>query len=72
MIPKDRSLDDKEIPVTYVPGRNTIFLAYAMAWAEVLGASDILIGVNSVDYSGYPDCRPEYLRAFELAHDERG
>ena len=65
VIPKDRSLDDKEIPVTYVPGRNTIFLAYAMAWAEVLGASDILIGVNSVDYSGYPDCRPEYVESFE-------
>lgn len=65
VIPKDRPLDDKEIPVTYVPGRNTIFLSYAMAWAEVLGASDILIGVNSVDYSGYPDCRPEYIESFE-------
>jgi len=65
VIPKDRSLEDKEIPVTYVPGRNTIFLSYAMAWAEVLGASDILIGVNSVDYSGYPDCRPEYVESFE-------
>jgi 7-cyano-7-deazaguanine synthase len=53
-----------EIPVTYVPGRNTIFLSYAMAWAEVLGAWDIFIGVNAMDYSGYPDCRPEYLQAF--------
>lgn len=53
-----------EIPVTYVPGRNTIFLAYAMSWAEVLGAWDIFIGVNAMDYSGYPDCRPEYLDAF--------
>ena len=53
-----------EIPITYVPGRNTIFLAYAMAWAEVLGAWDIFIGVNALDYSGYPDCRPEYLKAF--------
>ncbi len=54
------------IPVTYVPGRNTIFLSYAMAWAEVLGAWDIFIGVNAMDYSGYPDCRPEYLDAFGL------
>jgi 7-cyano-7-deazaguanine synthase len=53
------------IPVTYVPARNTIFLAFALAWAEVLGAPDIFIGANAVDYSGYPDCRPEYLRAFE-------
>ena len=53
-----------EIPVTYVPGRNTIFLSYAMAWAEVVGAWDIFIGVNAMDYSGYPDCRPEYLQAF--------
>jgi 7-cyano-7-deazaguanine synthase len=53
------------IPVTYVPARNTIFLSYALAWAEVLGASDIFIGVNAVDYSGYPDCRPEYIAAFE-------
>jgi 7-cyano-7-deazaguanine synthase len=65
VIPKDRSIDDNDIPVTYVPGRNTIFLAYAMAWAEVLGASDLFIGVNSLDYSGYPDCRPEYVESFE-------
>lgn len=65
IIPKDRSIEEKEIPVTYVPGRNTIFLAYAMAWAEVLGSSDLFIGVNSVDYSGYPDCRPEYIESFE-------
>ena len=54
-----------EIPVTYVPARNTVFLSMALAWAEVLGASDIFIGVNAVDYSGYPDCRPEFLAAFE-------
>ncbi len=53
------------IPVTYVPARNTVFLSLALAWAEVLGASDIFIGVNAIDYSGYPDCRPEYLDAFE-------
>jgi 7-cyano-7-deazaguanine synthase len=53
------------IPVTYVPARNTLFLALALAWAEVLGASDIFIGVNAIDYSGYPDCRPEFLKAFE-------
>jgi len=67
-VPKDRSEKDiaAEIPVTYVPARNTIFLSYALAWAEVLGASDIFIGVNAVDYSGYPDCRPEYIEAFEI------
>src|SRR6187200_1608580 len=53
------------IPITYVPARNTVFLSLALAWAEVLGASDIFIGVNAIDYSGYPDCRPEYLAAFE-------
>ena len=53
------------IPVTYVPARNTIFLSFALAWAEVLGADDIFIGVNALDYSGYPDCRPEYIEAFE-------
>jgi 7-cyano-7-deazaguanine synthase len=53
------------IPITYVPARNTIFLSFALAWAEVLGASDIFIGVNAIDYSGYPDCRPEYIEAFE-------
>jgi 7-cyano-7-deazaguanine synthase len=53
------------IPVTYVPARNTVFLSFALAWAEVLGAADIFIGVNAVDYSGYPDCRPEYIEAFE-------
>lgn len=56
---------DHAIPVTYVPARNTIFLSYALAWAEVLSASDIFIGVNALDYSGYPDCRPEYIKAFE-------
>ena len=65
VIPKDRPLDSKDIPVTYVPGRNTIFLSYAMSWAEVLGACDLFIGVNSLDYSGYPDCRPEYVESFE-------
>jgi 7-cyano-7-deazaguanine synthase len=64
-IPKDRTLDTREIPTTYVPARNTVFLSLAMAWAEVLGADRIVIGVNALDYSGYPDCRPEYLRAFE-------
>lgn len=54
------------IPVTYVPARNTIFLSFALAWAEVLGANDIFIGVNAVDYSGYPDCRPEYIKAYEV------
>jgi 7-cyano-7-deazaguanine synthase len=66
-VPKGRSLEQmsESIPLTYVPARNTIFLAYALAWAEVLGAADIFIGVNALDYSGYPDCRPEYLAAFE-------
>lgn len=66
-VPKARSEEQikKEIPTTYVPARNTIFLSFALAWAEVLEASDIFIGVNVIDYSGYPDCRPEYIRAFE-------
>lgn len=69
-VPKDRkSLNVKRkptnIPVTYVPARNTIFLSFALGWAEVLGAGDIFIGANAIDYSGYPDCRPEYLKAFE-------
>jgi 7-cyano-7-deazaguanine synthase len=66
-VPKDRdavTMGDT-IPVTYVPARNTIFLSFALAWAEVLGASDIVIGVNAVDYSGYPDCRPEFIAAYE-------
>jgi 7-cyano-7-deazaguanine synthase len=66
-IPQARSTEEmaREIPTTYVPARNTIFLSYALAWAEVLGATDIYLGVNAVDYSGYPDCRPEFIRAFE-------
>jgi 7-cyano-7-deazaguanine synthase len=66
-VPKDRPLEEMSagIPVTYVPARNTIFLSFALAWAEVLGAHDIFLGVNALDYSGYPDCRPEYIRAFE-------
>ncbi|HEX2451305.1 MAG TPA: 7-cyano-7-deazaguanine synthase QueC [Gemmatimonadales bacterium] len=66
-VPKDRALEAMSdgIPVTYVPARNTIFLSFALAWAEVLGASDIFIGVNALDYSGYPDCRPEYVAAFQ-------
>lgn len=64
-VPKDRALDAGDIPSTYVPARNTIFLSLALAWAEVTGADAIVIGVNALDYSGYPDCRPEYLDAFE-------
>lgn len=64
-VPKDRAIDAADIPSTYVPARNTIFLSIALGWAEVLGASDIYIGVNALDYSGYPDCRPEFIRAFE-------
>jgi 7-cyano-7-deazaguanine synthase len=66
-VPKARSPAEMKtaIPITYVPARNTIFLAYALAWAEVIGAHDIFIGVNAIDYSGYPDCRPEYIAAFE-------
>ncbi|GAB0150292.1 7-cyano-7-deazaguanine synthase QueC [Marichromatium sp. PS1] len=66
-VPKGRSAEemDSAIPVTYVPARNTVFLSFALAWAETLGASDIFIGVNALDYSGYPDCRPEYIAAYE-------
>ncbi len=66
-VPKGRSAGDMAhgIPVTYVPARNTVFLSFALAWAETLGASDIFIGVNALDYSGYPDCRPEYIAAYE-------
>jgi len=66
-VPKSRSLEamGEGIPVTYVPARNTVFLSFALAWAEVLGSSDIFIGVNALDYSGYPDCRPEYIAAYE-------
>ncbi len=64
-VPKGRDLSDEyEIPVTYVPARNIIFLSHALAWAEVIGAGDIFIGVNAVDYSGYPDCRPEFIESF--------
>lgn len=66
-VPKDRDEAemDGEIPVTYVPARNTVFLSFALAWAEVLDAKDIFIGVNAIDYSGYPDCRPEYIAAYQ-------
>lgn len=66
-VPKDRDMNDGKdaIPITYVPARNTIFLSYALAWSEVLNAPDIFMGVNAIDYSGYPDCRPEYIHAFE-------
>ena len=64
-VPKDQPIDPNVIPSTYVPARNTIFLSVAMGWAEVLGAFDLFIGVNALDYSGYPDCRPEFIRAFE-------
>jgi 7-cyano-7-deazaguanine synthase len=64
-VPLDRPLDAGGIPITYVPARNTIFLSLALAWAETLGARDLVIGINAVDYSGYPDCRPEYIAAFE-------
>ncbi len=66
-VPKGRDADEMShgIPITYVPARNTIFLSFALAWAEVLGASDIFLGVNALDYSGYPDCRPEFIEAFE-------
>lgn len=64
-VPKDQPIDPHTIPSTYVPARNTIFLSLALGWAEVIDASDIFIGVNALDYSGYPDCRPEFIRAFE-------
>jgi 7-cyano-7-deazaguanine synthase len=66
-VPKGRSAEEMGdgIPVTYVPARNTVFLSFALAWAETLGSSDVFIGVNALDYSGYPDCRPEYIAAFE-------
>jgi 7-cyano-7-deazaguanine synthase len=64
-VPRDRDLSSAGIPSTYVPARNTIFLALALGWAEVLGAHDIVMGVNALDYSGYPDCRPEFVQAFE-------
>lgn len=64
-VPKDQPLDPAVIPVTYVPARNTVFLSLALGWAEVVGATDLVIGVNALDYSGYPDCRPEFIRAFE-------
>jgi 7-cyano-7-deazaguanine synthase len=66
-VPKNRTIEEmeKKIPITYVPARNTIFLSLALAWAEVLGSGDIFIGVNALDYSGYPDCRPEYIAAYE-------
>jgi 7-cyano-7-deazaguanine synthase len=64
-VPKDRPIDPGEIPSTYVPARNTVFLSLALGWAEVLKARDIFIGVNALDYSGYPDCRPEFIAAFE-------
>jgi 7-cyano-7-deazaguanine synthase len=66
-VPKNRAESEiaTGVPITYVPARNTIFLSYALAWAEVLGASDIFIGINALDYSGYPDCRPEFITAFE-------
>lgn len=66
-VPKGREMKEigSGIPITYVPARNTIFLSYALAWAEVIGSEDIVLGVNAIDYSGYPDCRPEYIAAFE-------
>jgi 7-cyano-7-deazaguanine synthase len=68
-VPKDREDMSAGVPITYVPARNTIFLSFALAWAEVLGSNDIYIGVNALDYSGYPDCRPEYIAAFQTMAD---
>ncbi|HET6248260.1 MAG TPA: 7-cyano-7-deazaguanine synthase QueC [Tepidisphaeraceae bacterium] len=70
-VPKDRdeSAMGVDVPITYVPARNTIFLSYALAWSEVLGVADVFIGVNAIDYSGYPDCRPEFIAAFERMAD---
>jgi 7-cyano-7-deazaguanine synthase len=70
-VPKSRTAEEmgKDIPITYVPARNTIFLSFALGWAEVLGSKDIFIGVNALDYSGYPDCRPEYIAAYEKMAD---
>ena len=68
-VPHDRDLHGNDIPSTYVPARNTVFLALALGWAEVLGANEIHIGVNAIDYSGYPDCRPEFIAAFERLAD---
>ena len=70
-VPKNRNINpkSKDIPVTYVPARNTIFLSYALAWAEVLKVHNIFIGVNAIDYSGYPDCRPEYIKAYQKMAD---
>ena len=67
-VPKGRAMEDMstDIPVTYVPARNTVFLSFGLAWAEVLGSFGIFIGVNALDYSGYPDCRPEYVQAFQV------
>jgi len=64
-VPRDRASQEGEIPITYVPARNTVLLSLALAWAETLGARDLFIGVNAIDYSGYPDCRPEFIDAFE-------
>jgi 7-cyano-7-deazaguanine synthase len=70
-VPKDTPVDEigQRIPVTYVPARNTIFLSFALGWAEVLGSSDIFVGANALDYSGYPDCRPEFMKAFQTMAD---
>lgn len=68
-VPRHRDLKETDVPSTYVPARNTIFLSLALGWAEVLGARDIVIGVNALDYSGYPDCRPEFIAAFERLAD---